>query len=159
MNAWNREKITRLALTLVILLSGVAMIPFIDLPVEAINWQLLTGAYEPKLNVNEDSGAPGSIFAFTGSDYPPLSLAAIYFDGLQVGSVMTDANGMATFTLDTTGAAVGLYNVTMEVDVNASATEGIELKVGEPLVMPPPNFVGPGFSWQPLIYMPAIFDN
>lgn len=157
MSGLNKDKTTRLILMLVILLSGLAMIPFIDIPVEAITWELLAGVYEPKLDVDEDSGAPGSIFAFTGSDYPPLSNAGIYVNGRQVGSVLTNASGMATFTIDTTGAALGIYNVTMEVDINASATESFELKSGEPIVTPPPGFVGPGFSMENRISLPAIF--
>jgi hypothetical protein len=159
MNGWKNEKVTRLALMLVILLSGVALIPFIDLPVEAINWEMLAGAYEPSLDVDEDSGAPGSIFAFTGSGYPPLSTAFIYVDGGKVGWVMTDANGMATFTLNTTGAALGTYNVTLEVDANISATETIELTADDPIVMPPPNFVGPEFSLLPKSFLPIVRDD
>lgn len=158
MKDWKNEKVTRLALTLVILLSGVALIPFIDLPVGAINWELFVGAYEPTLDVDEDSGAPGSIFAFTGSGYPPSSMTTIYVDGVRVGSVMTDASGMATFTLNTTGADLGVYNVTLEVDANATATETIELTDDDPVVMPPPNFVGPEFSLLPRIFMPIIID-
>ena len=159
MTDWNQEKVTRLALTLLILLAGLAMIPFIDIPVEAITWELLAGVYEPKLNVHENKGAPGSVFAFTGSDYPPLSNAAIYVNGRQVGSTLTNAGGTATFTLNTAGAAVGQYNVTMEINVNASATESIELKAGEPIATPPPNFVGPEFSLRPQTYLPVIFAN
>lgn len=159
MNDWQREKVVRIALTLVILLSGLAMIPFIDIPVEAISWELLAGVYEPSLDVNEDSGAPGSVFAFTGSDYPPNSEAAVYVDGRQVGSVMTDANGTATFTLNTLGLDPGSYNVTLEVDVNASATEGIELIVGEPTVTPPVGFTGPSLSARMLTYMPVIASD
>jgi hypothetical protein len=159
MKDWKNEKVTRLVLTLVVLLSGVALIPFIDLPVGAINWELFVGAYEPTLVVDEDSGAPGSIFAFTGSGYPPSSLATIYVDGVKVGWVMTDASGMATFTLNTTGAALGTYNVTLEVDANASATETIELKADDPVVMPPPNFVGPEFSLLPKNFLPIIRDD
>ena len=159
MNSWKNEKVTRLALTLVILLSGVALIPFIDLPVGAINWELFVGAYEPSLDVDEDSGAPGSIFAFTGSGYPPLSHATIYVDGVKVGWVTTDANGMATFMLNTTGAALGAYNVTLEVDVNALATETIELKDDDSVVMPPPNFVGPEFSLLPKYFLPIIRND
>ncbi len=159
MNDWKQEKLTRLALTLVILLSGIAMIPFVDIPVEAISWELMSGVYEPSLDVNEDSGAPGSVFAFTGSDFPPNSEAAVYVNGRQVGSLMTAANGMAPFTLNTAGAAVGQYNVTLEVDINASATESIELIAGEQIVTPPPDFVGPGFSLQFLTYLPVIASN
>jgi len=158
MNGWKHENATRLALTLAILLSGVALIPFIDIPVEAITWELLAGVYEPSLDVDQDTGAPGSVFAFTGSSYPPLSIAAIYVNGNQFGSVMTDSNGMATFLLDTSGASVGQYNVTMEVDINASATENIELKSGEPILTPPPGFEGPTFSLMLPTYLPVVFN-
>ncbi len=156
---WKVENTGRLVLTLLILLSGLAMIPFVDIPVEAISWELLAGVYEPSLGVNENSGAPGSVFAFTGSDYPANREATIYVNGREIGRVMTDAGGMATFALDTTGSPVGQYNVTLEVDVNASATESIELIAGEPKVTPPPGFGGPGFSLRALIYLPAIQRN
>ena len=156
MNGWKKENITQLVLTLMILLSGGVMVAFVDIPAEAISWELLAGAYEPSLDVDEDSGAPGSIFAFTGTDYPPNSQANIYVNGRRVGSLMTDAGGMATFTLDTAGAAEGEYSVTMEVNINASATESIELRAGEPTLTPPPGFEGPNFSMQILTYLSVI---
>jgi len=159
MNGLKQQNGMRLVLMLAILLSGIAMTPFIDIPAEAINWELLAGVYEPSLDVNEDSGAPGSVFAFTGSDYPALSNATVYVNGDQVGNVMTDASGMAAFKLNTTGAAVGQYNVTLEVDINASATESIELKVGEQVVTPPPGFTGPAFSMQNRIYQPVVIAD
>ena len=159
MNGWKKENITQLVLTLMILLSGGVMVAFVDIPAEAISWELLAGAYEPSLDVDEDSGAPGSIFAFTGSGYPPNSQAVVYVDGRPVGSLMTDAGGMATFTLNTTGAAEGAYNVTLEVDINASATESIELRAGEPTVTPPPGFEGPNFNMQTLTYLSVIVSQ
>ena len=159
MNGLKQQNVVRLVLMLAILLSGVAMTPFIDIPAEAISWELLAGVYEPSLDVNEDSGAPGSVFAFTGSDYPPLRQATVYVNGGQVGSVMTDASGMATFSLNTIGAPVGQYNVTLEVDINASATESIELKVEEQIVTPPPGFTGPAFSMQNRIYQPVVLAD
>jgi hypothetical protein len=152
----NREQAIRLSLVLVIFLAGAAMIPFVDLPVGAINWSSLAGAYAPELKVNESIGAPGSIFAFEGSGYPPLSLAKVYANGLPVGSVTTDDDGSATFMIETTGAYEGIYNVTMEVDINASATTSIELEDGQPLVMPPGGFEGPTFSIGDFLYLPAI---
>ena len=160
MNGWKKENITQLVLTLMILLAGGVMVAFVDIPAEAISWELLAGAYEPSLDVDEDSGAPGSIFAFTGIGYPPNSQAVVYVNGRPVGSLMTDAGGMATFTLNTTGAAEGEYNVTLEVDINASATESIELRAGEPTVTPPPGFEGPNFSMLTVTtYLSAIFGN
>jgi hypothetical protein len=161
MKGLQKENMTRLALTVAILLGGLALLPFIDIPAEAITWELMAGVYEPKLDVDEDSGAPGSIFAFTGSDYPPQSEASVYVNGRLVGRLMTDGSGMATFSLNTGGAEEGMYNVTMEVDVNAAATEEIELKSGEPVLSPPPGFSGPMFSLvlQNGIYLPAIVSN
>ena len=43
----SRDQMIRVALTAVILLSGLAMVPFIDLPAQAaITWQSLAGVYE-----------------------------------------------------------------------------------------------------------------
>jgi len=159
MKSLNKEQITRLALTLVILLFGAAMIPFVDLPVGAIGWESLTGVYEPDLSVNETSGAPGSTFAFTGSNYPPNSLALIYVNGEVKGSVMTDAIGKATFKLNTIEAAPGTYNVTLEVNINATATQSIELVESGPTVTPPVGFDGPTFflGFPNPIFFPAVY--
>ncbi len=159
MKSLNKEQITRLTLTLVILLSGAAMIPFVDLPVGAIGWETLIGVYEADLSVNETSGAPGSIFAFTGSNYPPNSLASIYVNGEVKGSVMTDALGTATFKLNTTEADPGTYNVTLEVNINATATQSIELVVPGPIVTPPVGFDGPTFflGFPNPIFLPVVY--
>jgi len=156
MNRLNREHIVRLSITLVILFSGAAMIPFLDLPVGAIGWELLAGVYSPDLSVNEDSGAPGSLFAFTGSDYPPDSLATIFVNGRASGQMMTDDKGKADFILNTTAATSGQYNVTMEVNSNASATESIELVDEEEIVTLPPGFDGPTIYVGQPIFLPLI---
>lgn len=156
MKSLSKEQLIRLSLTLVILLSGLAMIPFVDLPVGAIGWQALAGVYEPELSVNESSGAPGSVFAFTGTGYPPNSLATVYVNGDDEGAIMTDGNGVATFKLNTLGAAVGIYNVTLEVDINASATRSIELKEGDDQVTPPGGFEGPSIYLGSPTFLPVI---
>lgn len=137
-----KESVIRSVFSLAILLSGIALIPFIERPTSAIGWKLFAGIYTPELDVNETTGAPGSVFAFTGSNYPPLSAATIYINGTARGVVTTDAAGMATFKVYTTGAAAGMYSVTMEVDINASATSGFELVEGSAVVMPPAGFEG-----------------
>ncbi len=157
MKSFSKEQIIRISLTLAILLSGAAMIPFVDLPVGAIGWETLAGVYAPDLVVNETSGAPGSTFAFTGSDYPPNSLASVYVNGEALGSVMTDAGGTATFKLNTVGAALGQYNVTLEVDINASATQSIELVESGSTVTPPDGFDGPTFFLGHAIFLPAVY--
>jgi len=157
MKSFSKEQIARLSLTLFILLSGAAMIFFVDLPAGAIGWEILVGVYAPDLSVNETSGAPGSTFAFTGSDYPPNSLASVYVNGEASGSVMTDAGGTATFKLNTIGAVPGQYNVTMEVDINASATQSIELVGSGPTVTPPDGFEGPTFFVGRPIFLPVVY--
>lgn len=157
MQRLSRDQMIRLSLTAVILLSGWALVPFINMPVRAaITWQTLIGVYEPELTVNEPLGMPGSIFAFTGSSYPANSQATVFVDGDPLGVVMTDGDGMATFMINTAGAANGQYNVTLEVDINAAATTGIELVEDGPVVMPPPGFTGPTFNLGHVIYLPSI---
>ena len=152
----NKEQIFRLSITLIILLSGVAMIPFIDLPAGAIGWESLADVYTPDLTVNEDSGAPGSHFAFTGAGYPPNSQATIYFSGEAIGQIMTDEQGGATFILDTSEVEPGSYNVTVEVDSNATATANIQLIDGGEMVTPPAGFEGQTFYANPHIFLPII---
>ena len=146
----------RTGLVLAILLSGVALIPFIDMPVAAINWERLAGIYNPVLTVNATSGAPGSIFAFTGSGYPPNSQATIFVNGDPRGHVSTDNAGGASFLLNTTGAAPGHYNVALEVDINASAAVGIDLVPTDPVVFPPSGSGGPTVFVNPTIFLPLI---
>ena len=157
MKRLSKEQIFRLSITLVILLSGVAMIPFVDLPTGAIGWESLASVYTPELSVNENSGAPGSNFAFTGADYPPDSQATVYFSGEAIGQVMTDEQGGATFILGTTGVEPGSYNITLEVDSNASGTVSIELIDGGETVTPPPGFEGQTVYVNPPTFLPIIF--
>lgn len=159
MQRFNRELLSRLSLTLLVLLAGLAMIPYVDLPNTAVGWEMLAGVYTPELNVNESSGGPGSAFLFTGTNYPPNSVATIYVDGEPVGMVTTDGAGMGMFLINTLGAPPGEYNVTMEVDVNASATESFELVDDQEPVLPPPDFSGPTFFLGPAIYLPVIMRD
>jgi hypothetical protein len=152
----NREWIIRASLTLLILLAGLAMIPYVDLPDTAVGWETLSGVYTPELDVNETSGGPGSVFAFTGTNYPPNSVATIYVDGQPVGTVQTDGAGTGMFLINTLGLSPGQYNVTMEVDINASATRSIELVEDEVPVSPPPGFNGPTFFLGPVNYLSIV---
>lgn len=157
MNQFKKESLIRSVLSLAILLSGIALIPFIGRPTSAIGWKLFAGIYTPELAVNETTGAPGSVFAFTGTNYPPLSAATVYINGEARGVVTTDAAGQATFKVYTTGAAVGLYSVTMEVNINASATSGFELVEGGAIVTPPVGFEGATiFIVSEDIFLPVV---
>ncbi len=153
-----RESVLRMAIVLAIMLSGLAMVPFVELPTYALGWTLFANIYEPELAVNEAIGAPGSVFTFTGSNYPGDSLAMIYVDGSEIGTVMTDSSGMASFLIDTAGALLGVVNVTMEVDINASATQSVELVVDGAIVLPT-DTLGPIFEIGNPVYLPTIFVN
>jgi hypothetical protein len=155
----NLENVVRIVVALVILLAGVALFPFINQPVEAIGWELFAGVYSPVLAVNATSGAPGSVFAFSGSGYPPNSPATVYVNGRAVGAVMTNGSGGAAFLLNTAGAAPGQYNVTLEVDINASATQSIQLVAGGDVVTPPPGAPGETFFAGHVKFLPLIHAN
>ncbi len=153
---WNREFSTRTLLTLFILLSGVAMVPYVDLPQTALSWKVFAGIYSPELNIDEPQGGPGSVFVFTGSNYPANSAAGVYVNGRSVGTVNTDASGNSTFLIDAACAAPGLYNVTMEVDINASATQTYEIVAGLPTLPGPINPTDPTFPASSCLYLPNI---
>jgi hypothetical protein len=155
MHHLNREHVVRISLVLIILLGGMAMIPYIDMPQTAFGWKLYAGIYTPDLDVNAALGAPGSVFAFTGSNYPANSAASIYVNGEAIGVITTDNQGMATFVIDTRGAAVGVYNVTMEVNINATATESFTLEEDAEPVSPPAGFTGVTFYVGNVIFLPV----
>lgn len=159
MQQFSRENLIRFALTITILLMGVLLLPFIHVSADTITWQSLAGVYEPELTVLEDAGEPGSIFAFIGTNYPADSLANVYVDGELLGTVMTDGDGSAQFMIDSTGAQPGPYNVTMEVDINASATSSIDLVSDGDVILPPPDFEGPTFNLAYVLYLPIVKDE
>ena len=151
----NREKVLRTVLTLIILLSGLALVPFIDKPVTAIGWKLFAGIYTPLLEANETTGAPGSVFTFTGSNYPPDSVATIYINGKVQGVVTTDQDGMVVFLVNTQGALPGAYDVTVEVDLNASATNSFSLNDGATVVTAPPSSA-PVVDVKDAVFFPSV---
>jgi hypothetical protein len=124
-----------------IVLAGLALIPFVNLPA-AIGWEQLASVYQPVLDAEVTSGPAGTTFTFAGTNYPPSSLATIYVNGQPSGTVTTDEDGQATFVLNTDGIPAGTYNVTLEVDVNASATQSITLlPAASPTPPPSPTAV------------------
>ena len=154
------ERVFRISMVAVILLAGALLLPFIGLPAEALGWELFAGVYTPELEVNQDSGRPGSIFSFMGSNYPAGAQAVVYVNGIARGSLVTDSNGSAAFLVDSTFSPAGLYNVTLEVDINASATQSFELTASGDLVLPPQEFEGPTFLVTDVtMFLPIISRN
>ncbi len=153
----NRETTFRSIITLTILLSGMALIPFIDRPVTAIGWKSFAGIYAPVLAVNAATGAPGSVFDFSGSNYPPNSPAIIYVNGQARGTIITSAAGTADFLVNTYGAPIGRYDVTLEASINASATNGFDLDDSAPLQTAPPSSA-PVVFVKSTLFLPAILQ-
>ena len=141
------QLISRVGLGLLVLLSGLAMLPLTGLSAEKLGWELYVGIYEPSLDVlGEDKGFPGSAFLFGGAGYPPDTLATIYVDGAARGTLMTDGQGTAQFLIQTEpGDPLGRYFITMATDANTADTDDIRLEDDEPIIPPPPGWNGPTF--------------
>jgi hypothetical protein len=104
------RKFHRIVLALAVLISGVALLPAIGLPVEGFSWQRYANVYQhATLEINHDTGQPGSFFAITGSNFSPNAGATITANGTHLGTVQTDSNGDLAFNIDSTGAELGLY--------------------------------------------------
>lgn len=156
--------ISRAGLVLLILLSGLALLPLTGLSAEKLTWELYAGLYEPSLVVVGDAiGSPGSAFEFAATGYQPNAEATIYVDGNERGTLMTDNQGSAQFLIQTEETdSTGQYVVTMATDANTSDSDNITLDENEPVIPPPPNFNDPIFTItapDALIYMPAMFNQ
>lgn len=64
---------------------------------------------EPKLNLSENSGAPGSYFNVLGQDFTPNTTAEITVNGRVLGNVSVGSSGSFAFTLTTAEADEGTY--------------------------------------------------
>ncbi|MEW5986371.1 MAG: hypothetical protein AB1791_07035 [Chloroflexota bacterium] len=151
------EKMIRGIIALVILFSGLALLPYIDLPSEALSWQKYAGVYDATLTVNYPDGQPGSYFTFTGNNYPPDSALTVAIDGETLGTVVTDSDGYVVFILDTGGALPATYTVSATVDANATASAVIALSPGAPFR--PLEGEGPIFSLGARLYLPVVFSS
>ena len=151
------EKLARGFIALLILLSGLALLPYVDLPAEALSWQLFAGVYDATLTVNYPTGQPGSYFTFDGANFPENSTANITVNGDFLGSVNTDANGSLTFIINSTNSAIGTYSVSAEVNANASAATSFELTTSAPIR--PLEGDGPIFYLVPTLYMPIVHSD
>lgn len=157
-------KIGRILIALAILLSGVAMIPYIELPTGQLGWELYAGVYDASLTSNYDTGRQGSFFTFTGMNFPPNSLTTITAagpaeqGGVEVlGSVMAGSDGSFVFLLDTDWADPGVYVLNATVDANAAASDSIEITPNAPLR--PAEGAGQIFYLGGQIYLPAVIKS
>jgi hypothetical protein len=144
---------TRVVIALVILISGLALVPLVGMPAQAFGWQRYAGAYQPDLAINHISGRTGSYFRITGSGFLPDSLATVRVNGIVVGTVPTDGAGALDFSVSTNQADLGSYTVT----VSGGASDSVQfiLVPGGPLW--PQQGVGPVlFVPTVILYLPVI---
>ena len=100
----------KLIIALSVFVSGVALVPVMGLPTVGFNWQRYAGVYAPAvLDINHTSGAPGSFLTVQGSGFTPETSVNIIVNGLLLGTVEADSDGMLAFQIDSTGADTGTY--------------------------------------------------
>jgi photosystem II stability/assembly factor-like uncharacterized protein len=113
----------------------------------------------PALAVNYSSGAPGSYFAITGSNFPPVVTATIAINGNLLGTVPTDSSGGFVLSLETSPTTEeGLYSVTASVNPSAvtqftlDAEDDIRPQEGTGTVFVVPD----GIAYHYAVYLPLI---
>jgi hypothetical protein len=150
--------ITRIAIALSVLISGLALVPFMGLPTQGFNWQRYAGVYNPAtLQVNHDTGAPGSFFTVFGGNFTPNTPVTVSANGVVLGEVLTSDSGELMFLIDTTGADLGFYMV--EASGNESAATQIILQENAPQWAPENEgvvFNLPAGIAAQMIFMPVI---
>jgi hypothetical protein len=150
------QRFTRILLALTILLSGLTLLPFVNLPLEAFGWQRFAGAYQPTLAINYPNGQVGSYFALTGSGFSPNDTATVLVNGTVVGSLPVDGSGNLAFRLSTDQADAGFYVVVTTLHPGASVA--FVLNAAAPLRAQEgsgPIFAVPaGLAFTNVLYLP-----
>lgn len=166
----------RFGLALVIMLCGLLLVPFVALPKESFRWQAFVGAYggEPAVGVNFEDGAPGSYFLISGFGFKPGALLTLRANGHVFGTAEVDENGEFRRLLSTSGAGVGRYVISVEVQdtggeaagqVGIVASTSFVLSTGAPLRARPAGTEGetaavvpnqPAAASEPRHWMPVV---
>lgn len=122
-----------------------------------------TVAPAPQLSSNYASGAPGSFFTITGSDFPAVPTGTLTINGQELGSIPIGSTGEFTFLLSTTvstppgiylvNVAAGAANASTSFTLNATAAlrPRDTTIVGTPIAVP--SQVRPATS---LLYLPVL---
>lgn len=154
------KKYSRILIAIAIFLSGVALVPFVDLPQEGFSWQRFANVYQPgTLAINYKSGSPGSFFTITGVNFPPNATANVSVNGHALGTVTTDNNGAVLFLIDTAGAETGQYFVTVSAGDEADTVDFFLTSAApvRPQEDEGPVFVLPGDIAMTVRYLPLVF--
>lgn len=102
----------RIVFALTVLLSGVALAPVVGLPTAGFSWQRYASVYTPQtLEINHQSGSPGSFFTISGTNYPSAAMVTISANGVVLGDVAADLDGNLIFLIDSAGAQPGYYHI------------------------------------------------
>jgi hypothetical protein len=110
--------------------------------------------------VTPEAGRAGTIFTVQLTNYLPAATVAVSVNGQSLGNVTTDANGSATFGLNSTAANDGRYYVRAS-DGTYDKTAVFVVDADAPLVpaSPTPIFPIPGGIGYGAIYLPLISIN
>ncbi len=112
----------------------------------------------PSLNVNFNTGAPGSFFVFNGSNWEINSTAVVSANGVTLGTVNTNSSGSLTFQIISTGATQqGVYAITVTQGAN-QISRTITVHADAPLHPGSGDgFILPnGIALDESVYLPAI---
>lgn len=90
-------------------------------PDAAGRWDTFAAEAMPKVQVNYPSGAPGSYFNVTGSDFPPANTLYISVNGRLLGEAQSGSDGSVAFTFSTAEAQPGEYHLRVTANPAAGA--------------------------------------
>jgi hypothetical protein len=136
------QRVKRLILALVVVLSGLLLVPYVALPHESFSWKLFVGAYRdvPAMGVNFTTGAPGSFFTVSGYNFPPNQPVTIAVNERTLGTTTASADGSFSVVINTAGADRGVYfvtgdnpNITQRIALTGDAITRFEVLDGAPL--------------------------
>lgn len=129
-----------------------------DFPDAAGRWDEFAAPPNPDLQINDDSGAPGSYFNVTGTGFPPNETAAIPANDHLLGELPVDGSGAISFTLTTEEASAGTYHVRTTVNPSDGVqfvldpAEPVREKEGDlPLVEVPAGLITYRYVYVPLV--------
>lgn len=102
-----------------------------DFPDDAGRWDAFVAPPNPEMQINYQSGAPGSYFNVSGTGFPPNDTAAILANNHLLDELSVDGSGAISFTLTTEEASAGTYH--LRTTVNPSGGARFVLNLAEPV--------------------------